>query len=34
MLELGIKGEPEPVSKAMQDLKKILKELKFDWREN
>ena len=34
MLELGIKGKSEHVSYAMSDLKKILKELKFDWREN
>ena len=33
-LELGIKGKSELVSKAMKDLKKNLKKLKFDWREN
>jgi len=33
-LELGIKGHSEPVNKAMKDLKKNLKKLKYNWREN
>ena len=33
-LELGIKGHSESVNKAMKDLKKNLKKLKYDWREN
>ena len=33
-LELGIKGHSKSVNKAMKDLKKNLKKLKYDWREN
>ena len=33
-LELGVKGKSELVNKAMKDLKKNLKVLKFNWREN
>ena len=33
-LELGIKGKSELVSQAMKELKKNLKKLKYDWREN
>jgi len=33
-LELGIKGQSKSVNKAMKDLKKNLKKLKYDWREN
>ena len=33
-LELGIKGAPKNVNKAMKDLKSQLKKSKFNWREN
>ena len=33
-IELGIKGKSELVSQAMKELKKNLKKLKYDWREN